>query len=90
MKIILIKAAIVFFLFIVAFQFTVGKVLNNFKTNLHTIQTRENRDQFKEKVKDEMRKGIEKDKYFKDDERELISKFLKKIFKELDLIENKN
>ena len=37
-----------------------------------------------------MKKGIEKENYFKEDEKVLISKFLKKIFKELELMENNN
>ena len=42
----------------------------------------------KEKLKDEMRKGIKKEKYFDEEERVLISQFLKKILKELDLTNN--
>ena len=37
-----------------------------------------------------MKKGIAKENYFKEDERVLISKFLKKILHELEPIENNN
>ena len=57
---------------------------------LDTFSSNEKRDVLKEKIKDEMKKGIAKENYFKEDERVLISKFLKKIFKELKLMENNN
>ena len=90
MKIFLVKSIIVFFGIFFLFQATIGSQFDSFRNSLDTFSSKEKRDVLKEKIKDEMRKGIEKENYFKEDERVLISKFLKKIFKELELIENNN
>ena len=42
----------------------------------------------KEKLKDEMRKAIKKENYLTDDERYLISNFIKKIKNELSIDKN--
>ena len=90
MKIFLIKSIIVFFGIFFLFQVTIGSQLESFKDSLDTFSSKEKRDVLKEKIKNEMKKGIEKENYFKEDEKVLISKFLKKIFKELELMENNN
>ena len=90
MKIFLVKSIIVFFGIFFLFQATIGSQFESFKNSLDTFSSKEKRDVLKEKIKDEMRKGIEKENYFKEDEKVLISKFLKKIFKELELMENNN
>ena len=69
---------------------TIGSQLESFKDSLDTFSSKEKRDVLKEKIKNEMKKGIEKENYFKEDEKVLISKFIKKIFKELELMENNN
>ena len=90
MKIFLVKTIIVFFVTFFLFQVTIGSQIESFRDSLNTFSSKEKRDVLKEKIKDEMKKGIEKENYFKEDERVLISRFLKKIFKELKLMENNN
>ena len=48
----------------------------------------ESRIQFKEKIKSEIKKGIEKDNYFSEEERILISTFINKLKKELSVENN--
>ena len=90
MKIFLVKSVIVFFGIFFLFQATIGSQFKDFKDSLDTFSSKEKRDVLKEKIKDEMKKGIEKENYFEEGERILISKFLKKIFKELELMDNNN
>ena len=90
MKIFLVKSIIVFFGIFFLFQATIGSQFESFRNSLDIFSSNEKRDVLKEKIKDEMKKGIEKENYFKEDERVLISRFLKKIFKELGLMENNN
>ena len=90
MKIFLVKSIIVFFGIFFLFQATIGSQFESFRDSLNTFSSKEKRDVLKEKIKDEMKKGIEKENYFEESERILISKFLKKIFKELELMENNN
>ena len=87
MKIFLVKSIIVFFGIFFLFQATIGSQFESFRNSLDIFSSNEKRDVLKEKIKDEMKKGIEKENYFKEDERVLISRFLKKIFKELELME---
>ena len=87
MKIFLVKSIIVFFGIFFLFQATIGSQFESFRDSLDTFSSKEKRDVLKEKIKDEMKKGIEKENYFEEDERIIISKFLKKIFKELELME---
>ena len=78
--------AAVFFLY----QFTIGSEISNLKNTLTSYSDKGKREMIKEKLKDEMRKGIQKENYFDEEEKVLISQFLKKILKELDLINNNN
>ena len=87
MKIFLVKSIIVFFGIFFLFQATIGSQFESFRNSLDIFSSKEKRDVLKEKIKDEMKKGIEKENYFTEDERILISRFLKKIFKELELME---
>ena len=87
MKIFLVKSIIVFFGIFFLFQATIGSQFESFRNSLDIFSSKGKRDVLKEKIKDEKKKGIEKENYFKEDERVLISRFLKKIFKELELME---
>ena len=78
--------AAVFFLY----QFTIGSEISNLKNTLTSYSDKGKREMIKEKLKDEMKKGIQKENYFDEEEKVLISKFLKKILKELDLINDNN
>ena len=88
MKIFLVKTIIVIVAVFFLYQFTIGSEISNLKNRLVSFSDPGKREMIKEKLKDEMRKGIQKEKYFDEDDRALISQFLKKILKELDLINN--
>ena len=88
MKIFLVKTIIVIVAVFFLYQFTIGSEISNLKNTLVSLSDPGKREMIKEKLKDEMRKGIQKEKYFDEEERILISQFLKKILKELDLINN--
>ena len=88
MRIFLVKTIIVIAAVFFLYQFTIGSEISNLKNRLASFSDPGKREMIKEKLKDEMRKGIQKEKYFDEDDRALISQFLKKILKELDLINN--
>ena len=66
----------------VFFELTIGSRIDHF-TNIFTDSN--SRIELKEKMKNEIRKGIEKENYFTEEERNLIRDFINKIKKELDL-----
>ena len=87
MKVFLVKSIIVVVFVFILFQVTVASQINKLKNSIAIMSNKEQREIYKDKLKDEMRKGIEKDNYFSEDERILISRFLKKILTELELID---
>ena len=62
MKIFLYKALTVCVLFIIVFQFSIGAVQRKINKSLVNIQTKENLEQFKDKIREEISKGIKKEK----------------------------
>ena len=84
MKIFIYKSLIVFFLFIIAFNVTINYKLRSYEKELKSFTNEENKEKFKNKIKDEMRKAIKKENYFTEEEKNLINGFLKKIKDELD------
>ena len=83
MKIFIYKSIIVFFLLIIAFHVTVNYKLRSYEKELKSFSSEENKEKYKNKIKDEMRKAIKKENYFTEDEKNLINDFLQKIKKEL-------
>ena len=83
MKIFIYKSIIVFFLFFIAFHVTVNYKLRSYEKELKSFSSEENKEKYKNKIKDEMRKAIKKENYFTVEEKNLINDFLQKIKKEL-------
>jgi hypothetical protein len=83
MKIFIYKSLIVFFLFVLAFNVTINYKLRSYEKDLKALTSENSKEKFKNKIKDEMKKAIEKDKYFTEEERNLINSFLNKIQEEL-------
>ena len=88
MRIFLVKTIIVIVAVFFLYQFTIGSEISNLRNTLASFSDPGKREMIKEKLKDEMRKGIQKEEYFDEEDRVLKSQFLKKILKELDLIKN--
>ena len=83
MKIFIYKSLIVFFLFVLAFNVTINYKLRSYEKDLKALTSENSKEKFKNKIKDEMKKAVEKDKYFTEEERNLINSFLNKIKEEL-------
>ena len=67
------------------FEFTIGHRINELKSEINKFTEHRARIEFKEKIKDELKKGIEKEYYFDEEERYLLSTFINKLRKELDI-----
>ena len=83
MKIFVIKTLIIFISIFVLFQLTIGSVVNNLKKDLSDQLSREKIILVKDKIREEMKKGIEKEQMLNPDDADLIGKFLKKLIKEV-------
>ena len=83
MKIFIYKALFVFACIFILFQLTVGMKIREFKQELEKFQSKENIENFKEKLRDELRNAISKENYLKPDDAKLIREFINKLKKEL-------
>tara|TARA_Y100000591_G_scaffold21754_1_gene16080 strand:+ start:34 stop:294 length:261 start_codon:yes stop_codon:yes gene_type:complete len=83
MKIFVIKALIIFVGIFMLFQLTVGSMVNNLREELNNQFSKEKIILVKEKIREEMKKGIEKEKLLNSEDADLIGKFLKKLLNEV-------
>ena len=79
------KVIIFAFAIVIVFEFTLGIYINKFNQQLDIFTTAQGRKEIVSSIKKEIRKANEKENYFDEEERVLISDFLKKIQKELDI-----
>ena len=89
MKLFIYKLLISLFLFYLFFELTVGARIDRITDKINMFSDHQSRLKVKEKLKQELKKGIEKENYFTEEERVLISDFIKKIREELDLNDSK-
>tara|TARA_B100000780_G_scaffold73800_1_gene49556 strand:+ start:62 stop:328 length:267 start_codon:yes stop_codon:yes gene_type:complete len=83
MKQFIYKIAIFIVAIILIYEFTIGKQINKYTDKLSTISSKEGRKESVIKIKEEIKKGIKKERYLSKEDAKLINQFLKKIQKEL-------
>jgi len=88
MKIFIYKLLISLAAFYVLFELTIGSRMDHFTDMVNSIKDIDQRVILKEKLKDELRVAIKKENYFTEEERYLISNFIKKIQSELAIKDN--
>ena len=71
-----------FFLFLL-YQLTVNYTISGYKQKFYAIDTKKNIELIKDKIRDEIKSSLEKDKILKEEDAILLREFLKKISKEL-------
>ena len=68
---------------IMIYEFTIGKQINKYTDKLNTISSKEGRKETVIKIREEIKKGVKKERYLSKEDAKLINQFLKKIQKEL-------
>jgi len=81
------KTIIIAFLFIIGFEFTIGKRIDPIVKNIDKFTDEQGRKELVNKLRKEMRKGLEKENMLKEDDRVLIYKFLNKLKSEINSVE---
>ena len=81
------KAIIITFIFVIAFEFTIGKRIDPIVENINRFTNEQGRKELVNKLRKEMRKGLEKENMLKEDDRVLIYKFLNKLKSEINSVE---
>ena len=85
MKIFVVKTFIVALAFYIVFEFTIGTKIRDVKNSVTKFQKKTERVKLKEKIFSELEDANQKDRILSEKDREILSKFLKKIKNELDL-----
>ena len=73
---------------ILIYEFTIGKQISQFSGKLDSISSKEGRKETINKIREEIKKGVQKERYLSKEDAKLINEFIKKIRKEI--IESEN
>ena len=82
------KAIIIIFIFIIGFEFTIGKRIDPMVQTLNKFSNEQGRKEIINKLRKEMRKGVNKEYILNEEDRILINKFIKKLSNELNSVES--
>tara|TARA_B100000745_G_scaffold291404_1_gene231206 strand:- start:1459 stop:1731 length:273 start_codon:yes stop_codon:yes gene_type:complete len=86
MKIFIYKTLIVVLSFYLLFQLTVGQIFRSYETKIEDmLYNKQGRELILEKIKKEIRAANQKENIFTGEEKELLSNFINKIKKELNI-----
>ena len=69
---------------ILIYEFTIGKQISKYSNQISTITSKEGRKEGVNKIREEINKGIKKERYLSKEDAKLINTFLNKIKKELE------
>tara|TARA_E500000178_G_C16409981_1_gene482571 strand:+ start:173 stop:436 length:264 start_codon:yes stop_codon:yes gene_type:complete len=67
----------------ILFQLTIGLFVKEVKKNISKFSSSENISIFKDKIREEIKNGIEKEKILNESDSVLLKKFIEKISKEI-------
>ncbi len=82
------KVIIALIAVVLIYEFTIGKLIKKYTDKLNFISTKEGRKELVISLKDEIRKGVKKERYLSKEDALLLNQFIKKIQKELSEVEN--
>ena len=86
MKLFFYKSILIFFLFIVAFHFSLGYVAKKIEKDIETTISKEKAEELKNLIREEMQNAINKENYIKPEDALIINQFIEKVKNDL----NKN
>ena len=69
---------------ILIYEFTIGKQISKYSNQINTFTSKEGRKESVNKLREEINKGIKKERYLSKEDAKLINTFLNKIKKELE------
>ena len=69
------KTMLVALVFFIAFKLTIGSLVNQTKSEIKNLTSKENVERLKSKIRKEMKTAIEKEDYINDDDALLIKNF---------------
>ena len=85
MKIFILKSAIIFLFCLLLFRFTIISLSNEYENKLNNYVSSSNFKEIKKDLFDSLRENNEKDEILDPEDAEILSIFIRKILKELNL-----
>ena len=82
------KMIVVVLAIILVYEFTIGKKISQFGGKVDAITSKEGRKETVNKLREEIKKAIKKERYLSKEDAKLINEFILKIQKELNEPEN--
>ena len=82
------KMIVVVLAIILVYEFTIGKKISQFGGKVDAITSKEGRKETVNKLREEIKKAIKKERYLSKEDAKLINEFILKIQKELKESEN--
>ena len=83
MKIFIYKTLIVFLFIFLSYKLTIGYTISKFEQKFYSFGNKENLEQIKNKIRDELQKGVNKERILEKDDAILLNQFINKIREEL-------
>ena len=81
------KSIVIIFIFIIGFEFTVGKRIDPIVENINKFNDQQGRKELINKLRKEMRKGLVKEQMLHEEDRILIYNFFNKLMAEINSVE---
>lgn len=85
MKIFIYKTVIIILSVYLLFEFTVGRRIDMYENHIKTLSNKTEREKIIDKIKEEISKANQKENILTESEKELLSTFINKIKKELNI-----
>ena len=82
------KMVVVVLSIILVYEFTIGKKISQFGGKVDAITSKEGRKETVNKLREEIKKAVKKEKYLSKEDAKLINEFILKIQKELNETKN--
>ena len=83
MRLFVYKTLFVFVCLLITFKLTIGSFIQDIENKIDNITSKENIIIIKEKIRDELKDSLKKEKILDDEDAILLNRFLKKIQKEI-------
>ena len=77
------KVIIALIAVVLIYEFTIGKLIKKYTDKLNYISTKEGRKELVITLREEIKRGVKKERYLSKEDAKLINSFLNKIRKEL-------
>ena len=88
MKQFIYKMIVAIIAIVLVYEFTIGKLIKKYSDKFNYISTKDGRKELVISLREEIQKGVKKERYLSKEDAQLLNQFIRKIQKELRDSEN--